>query len=152
IEFAGIQDGDTITDTEFPVILKVWGGERFDKFTVYYRKTSDSNWTQLESFKQQNKDPKDYFVWDLEEVEDGEIELRVVMQGNQNAKAEKTIKLVVAKPTPTPTPTPTATVTPTITATPTATEPATATFTPTNTPTPSSTPTPTATPTPTVTP
>ena len=155
IEFSGVEEGDQISNTEFPIILQVWGGRVFEKFTIYYREGSEGGWTKLETFTEQSKDPKDYLIWDLTDVADGEVYLRVRMIGNNDRVAEKTIKLNVLKPTPTPTPTMTPTITPTITPTPTETQPATPTFTPTETVpatatfTPSATPTPTASETPT---
>jgi len=144
ISFEGLTDGQKITTAELPIILRVWGGKRFDKFTLSYRTLSGSNWTQLQSFTEQSKEPKDFYVWDLSEIPDGKIELLVHMEGSKNAVAEKTIQLEIIQPTPTPTPTPTETPTPTITPTPTVT----ATQTQTNTPSPP-TSTPTQTPIPT---
>ena len=141
IEFSGLTDGQKITMSEIPIILKVWGGNRFDRFELAYRSLPGNKWEVIDTYEEQSKQPKDYHVLDLSEVPDGRIELRVRMEGGRNSFAEETIELDLLKPTPTPTPTPTTTPTPTITATPTETP------TPTNTatPTPTSTPTPTAT-------
>ncbi|MEJ2484158.1 MAG: transglycosylase domain-containing protein [Anaerolineales bacterium] len=143
ISFEGLTDGQKVTTSELPIILRVWGGNRFKKFTLSYRTLSGSNWTQLQSFTEQSKEPKDFYVWDFSEIPDGKIELRVHMEGSKHAVAEKTIQLEIIQPTPTPTPTPTETPTPTITPTPTVT----ATPTQTNTPSPP-TSTPTQTPVP----
>ncbi len=148
ISFEGLTEGQQITLTELPIILRVWGGDRFDKFSLSYRSLPGSNWTQLQSFTQQSKEPKDYYVWDLSEIPDGKIELRVQMEGSKNAIAEKTIELEIIQPTPTPTPTPTETPTPTITPTPTETQVPTSTSTP-SPPTITPTPTPTSTESPT---
>lgn len=145
ISFEGISENQQITATELPIILRVWGGSRFKQFTLYYRVLPGSNWNQISDFTEQSKEPKDYYVWDLSEIPDGKIELRVRMEGKKNALAEKIITLEILQPTPTPTPTPTETPTPTITPTPTETLIPTETFTPTLTPTPTRTPTPTPT-------
>jgi len=139
ISFEGLRDGQQVTTAELPIILRVWGGGRFDRFFLDYRTLGGGSWTQIQGFSEQSKEPKDFYVWDLSEVPDGKIELRVRMEGSKNAEAEKMIQLEIIKPTPTPTPTPTETPTPTITATPTETLVPTQTFTPvppTATPTP----------------
>jgi hypothetical protein len=146
ITFEGLTDGQQITASELPIILRVWGGKRFEKFTLSYRSLPGNSWTQIQSFTQQSKEPKDFYVWDLSEIPDGKIELRVQMEGTKNAVAERIIELELLQPTPTPTPTPTETPTPTITPTPTETLVPTPTFTPeppTLTPTPTTTPAPT---------
>jgi cell division septation protein DedD len=125
----------------------VWGGKRFRKFSLSYRSSSSNSWKLLQNFNEQSKEPKDYYVWDLSEIPDGKIELRVLMDGTKHATAEKIIELDLVKPTPTPTPTPTETPTPTITPTSTETPTPTATFTPSPTvPTATPTPLPTSTP------
>ena len=146
ISFEGLSDGQTINQNELPIILRVFGGSRFEKFSLQYRVGNQGGWEELGSFTEQSRQPKDFYIWDLSEVPDGDIELRVKMIGNRNAEAEKLIKLRIQKPTPTPTLTPTETPTPTITPTPTETGVPSLTPTPTNTLTP--TPSPTKTPTP----
>lgn len=141
LSFEGLSENQQITTTELPIILRVWGGDRFKQFILLYRVLPGTSWTQLQSFTEQSKEPKDFYVWDLSEIPDGKIELRVRMEGKRNAVAEKVITLEIIQPTPTPTPTPTETPTPTITPTPTETLTPTATFTPSSTPTPSITPT-----------
>ncbi|MEJ2759204.1 MAG: hypothetical protein P8046_12045, partial [Anaerolineales bacterium] len=143
ISFEGVTTGQTINLTELPIILRAWGGNRFENFVLSYRTLPGNNWVKVETFNQQSKEPKDYYILDLAEISDGKIELRVEMHGNKDAYAEETLELEIQKPTPTPTMTPTVTQTPTETATPTETIP------PTNTPTPSATPTPSQTPSPT---
>ena len=146
ISFEGLSEGQNIESDELPIILRVFGGDRFDQFTLSYRIGNSNNWEEIGTFTEQSRQPKDYTVWDLSEVPDGPVELRVVMEGRRNAEAEKSIKFNLVKPTPTPTPTPTETPTPTITPTPTETPTPTntqpPTNTPTNTPAPSDTPEP----------
>ena len=149
LEFAGLTDGQKVEQEELPLILKAWGGSRFETLELFYRTNKNKDWHSLGKFDQQSKDPKDYMVWDLEEVPNGTIELRAYMVGNHDSFAEVKISLDMARPTPTPTPTMTQTPTPTPTLTPTLTLTPTITLTPTETQVPSNTPT--QTPSPTIT-
>ncbi len=108
LSFEGISPGQTIKTNELPIILRVHGGDRFEKFELSYR-VGGKQWQSLGTFTEQSKEPKDYFQLDLTELEDGKLELRVQMEGSKNAVAEKTIELNLLKPTPTPTPTVTTT-------------------------------------------
>jgi penicillin-binding protein 1C len=147
ISFEGISPGQTIQTTELPIILRVDGGDRFEKFELSYRAGDSNKWIKLGTFTEQSKQPKDYFMLPLAEMPDGKLELKVEMLGHRNAVAEEIIELNLLKPTATPTPTPTMTLTPTITLTPTATTEITATPTPTKTATPTPTKTPEPSPT-----
>jgi membrane peptidoglycan carboxypeptidase len=143
LEFIGLSEGQTITEPEFPLVMKVWGGGRFRRFILSYSlETSPNNWVEIERFTEQFKNGDEVMLWDVSELPAGEINLRVRMEGARQVYAERTIRLNLQVPTPTPTatPTPTSTATPTETATPT--------NTPENTPTPSNTPAPTSTNTP----
>ncbi|MFN2145388.1 MAG: transglycosylase domain-containing protein, partial [Anaerolineales bacterium] len=157
LSFEGISPGQTIKTEELPIILRAYGGDRFEKFELSYR-VAGKQWQSLGTFTEQSKEPKDYYQLDLTKLEDGKLELRVRMEGNKNAVAEKTIELNLIKPTPTPTPTVTTTPTLTPTLTPTQTLEPSVTPTPTitNTPTPimvvTDTPSPSETPTETPTP
>jgi hypothetical protein len=146
LEFELLNDGQTVEDSMLPLVLRAWGGGRFERLVLSFRSGAGGGWQQIGAFTEQSKDPKDYHLWDLEEIPDGPLEIRAVMEGKRNARAEMVIEINLIKPTPTPTPTPTETLTPTPTETPEATIP------PTNTPAPSKTPTPSNTPVPTNTP
>jgi membrane peptidoglycan carboxypeptidase len=146
IEFIGLSEGQTIIEPELPLVLQIWGGVRFRSFKLFYSlETSSNNWVEIGSFTDQFKNGDEVMVWDLSELPPGEINLRVRMEGSNGVYAEKSIRLDIQVPTPTPTstPTPTGTATPTDTATPTNTPEAT----PTPSDTPTATPTDTATPT-----
>jgi hypothetical protein len=84
------------------------------------------------------------YTWDLSGFPGGEISLKLRMEGDNGGYAERTIRLNLQPPTPTPT----ETSTPTPTETPTLTPTGTPTETPTETPTPTPTETSTETPTP----
>lgn len=83
------------------------------------------------------------FEWDLTQVEESPVTLRITIFSTLDTKATKEITFNIALPTPTPTETPTPTATPTMT--PTLTLTPTITLTPTLTPTPPSIETPTST-------
>lgn len=94
-----------------------WGvGENPDEWKTLVDKTGE-----------QVKDPTKIYTWNLTDVKDPIITLRLYMESTEDTYAERRIRLVLQVPTPTPTQTPTATMTPTVT----------------NTPEPSFTPTPT---------
>jgi penicillin-binding protein 1C len=147
IEWIGLSDGDTVSTPELPLVLKIWGGDRFQRFVLSYSlSSSPNNWHEIGTFTDQFKNGGEVSIWDISELPAGEINLRVRMTGVNRRYAIKTIKLNLQVPTPTPT----ETLTSTPTLTPTSTD--IPTHTPTDTPTPSSTTTPTQTATQTPTP
>jgi membrane peptidoglycan carboxypeptidase len=147
IEWIGLSDGDTVSEAELPLVLQIWGGNRFRRFKIAYSlDSSPNNWNEVGTFTEQFRNGGEVTIWDISDLPSGTINLRVRMEGNGQRYAVKIIQLNLQVPTPTPTATPT----PTETATPTSTEMPT--DTPENTLTPSNTPTPTATSTPTSTP
>jgi hypothetical protein len=79
--------------------------------------------------------PSDVYTWDLTGMPDGQIILRLYMQGDGSNYADQNITLNLIVPTPTPMPTPTFTPSPIPTDTPTDTA------IPTDTPSPVKTPT-----------
>jgi penicillin-binding protein 1C len=79
-------------------------------------------------------DPTKLTDWDVSELPNGPVTLRLAVRSTKGGRAVVTLRLNINLPTPTPTQTPTATQTPTQTPTPTQT--ATPTLTPTETPTP----------------
>jgi len=139
--FVNLEDGQTITQLNMPIIVRAWGGDRFKNFRIHYRAAGGSGWVKLGEFDNQYKDPEEVVQWDLTDVPTGAVTLRLFMEGKKGSYAETTITLNVQAPTPTATQTPTET--------PTMTPPPTQTDTPIPTPTPSNTPAPTNTPKPT---
>ncbi|RME91025.1 MAG: penicillin-binding protein [Anaerolineae bacterium] len=137
LEFTNLSEGQVITTASL-VIRGVAAGDGFRSWKLEYGPGSDpKDWHLLVESKQEIASPADLYIWDLNDVPNGELTLRLYMSGKQGY-AERRIHLTLSIPTPTPTPTLTPTPTPT--------------FTPTITPSPTFTPTPTATSSPTLTP
>ncbi|MEK6222092.1 MAG: hypothetical protein N2D54_07565, partial [Chloroflexota bacterium] len=166
LEFVNLEDGQTINETILPIIIRAAGGTKFSSFRLEYAEgvaPKDGDWQRLERRERPVENPEEVYRWDIGELQNGDITLRLIMFGKNNAVAEKIIYLVLQPPTPTPTqtltPKPTRTKRPTRTPKPSktptlipsATPTATPTNTATNTATPSNTPTPSETPTPTET-
>jgi penicillin-binding protein 1C len=155
ILFAGLEDGQEITENPLDIYALVGATEDFKNYRLEYGLGNDPvDWKVLTDHVTEQHDPPDLiYTWDLTDVQEGEITLRIYMKSTKDMYAEKRIHLNLKVPTPTPTTTQTPTITPTITLTPTPTSTPTITSTPTNTPTrtatPTLTPTPTETPTPT---
>lgn len=114
-------------------------GEFRDWILEYGVGNNPSSYPDLARSKDAYNEPDRLMTWDLDDVPNGPITLRLTVRSNQGGKATVQVRFTLALPTPTPTATPTPTPT------------ATASSTPTTTPTPSETPIPaqTATPSPT---
>jgi hypothetical protein len=144
LQFADLEDGQTISQNllDISIVADATGGFRY--WRLEWGAVSDSgNLTTL--FGDINtpvSSPTKVYTWDLTGIPNGQIILRLYMQGDGNSYADKNIHLNLSLPTPTPTPTETPTSTPSLTPSPT----------PTVTPTDTPTPTPTDTPVPTETP
>ncbi len=108
-------------------------------------------WETLAKGNERINRPELLYTWDLDDLPDGLITLRLLMESTEDTFAEKLMLLNFQVPTPTPTPTNTPTPTPTFTPTATFTSTPTFTLTPTFTSTPSLTPIPTDTPEPSAT-
>lgn len=152
ILFAGLEDGQEVTDNPLDIYALVSATENFKNYRLEYGLGDDPvDWKVLTDHVTEQHDPPDrIYTWDLTDVPEGEITLRIYMKSTKDTYAEQRIHLNLKVPTPTPTVTQTATITPTITLTPTPTLTPTITSTFTNTPTPTATRT--LTPTPTLTP
>lgn len=98
--------------------------------------------TLVDETGEEVKDPTKIYTWDLRDVKDPIITLRLYMKSTEDTYAERRIRLVLQVPTPTPTPTLTPTLTPTVTNTLEPSFTPTATIEPTVVPPPGETPTP----------
>ncbi|MBE9524204.1 MAG: transglycosylase domain-containing protein [Chloroflexi bacterium] len=143
------RDGERITTS--PVILygQVDATSNFESYRLEYGHGRDPvDWTLLRKRDTPIGDPDEIYSWDVSQIPEGVVTIRLIMFSTRDTSAEFRMTLDLAVPTPTPTPTftPTETPTPTITLTPTATFQPTATSTstliPTDAPTPNLTPSP----------
>ncbi|MBM3151603.1 MAG: penicillin-binding protein [Chloroflexi bacterium] len=141
LEFVGLEDQQVIRDLSLEVHAVVNATGNFQSFRLEWGTGTDpgewralvsDTWTPVVAAAR-------IHTWDLGDVPNSVVTLRLYMTSNDGHAAEKRIHLYMDVPTPTPTPTPTATETPTPTPTPTATE----TPLPTETPSPLPTDTPT---------
>ncbi|HTX89711.1 MAG TPA: transglycosylase domain-containing protein [Anaerolineales bacterium] len=121
LQFAGLEDGQTIAQNplNISIVANATGG--FRSWRLEWGPGSDpGTWSLLMGdINTPVTSPTQVYAWDLTGVPDGQITLRLSMQGD-NGSAEKRIhlNLVVPTPTPTPTNTPTATAVPTDSPTP----------------------------------
>jgi penicillin-binding protein 1C len=139
ILFASISDGQTINSNDIDVYAVVYASDHFSHYRLDFGYGENPNeWQVLrDGMTAQYRTPENIYTWDLKDVRNGVVTLRIYMSSTQGRFAERRIRLNLQVPTPTPTPTPTATPTDLPT------------FTPTPTQTPTITPSPTLTPTPT---
>jgi len=136
LRFVGLSENMRIEESSLEIDIQAYG-EGYKNVSLLYGLGRDPDkWITLV-----NEDSAKYerteriYTWDLDELPAGVVTLKLYMVNRSGGYAEKTIRLNMQVPTPTPTTTPTATITPTMTETPT----------PTLTPTPTYTSEPTAT-------
>jgi membrane peptidoglycan carboxypeptidase len=133
--------GAIITSSPLAIFGKAAATADFKDWVLEYGLGNDPvTWPDIIVSGSPLEEPAKLVNWDLAEIPNGPITLRLTVRSTKGGKAQVRINLIISLPTPTPTPTPTAT--PTMTPTPT----------PTSTPTPTPSSTPTATPTQTPTP
>ena len=151
LQFAGLEDGLTITQTLLDISLVADATEGFRSWRLEWGVGDDpSSWTTLIADNTTAiSTPTKVITWDLTGIPSELVSLRLYMQAAADGYAEKKIRLKLNLPTPTPTPTFTSTPTETPSPTPSDTPSPTFTDTPTETPTPtpSDTSLPTETPT-----
>jgi penicillin-binding protein 1C len=141
VEFSGVGDGQSITSSPMDIIAKINATTDFQNYTLDYGVgDSPSEWKRLMDSNQPAVEVSKIYTWDVKDLPQGLVTLRVTMNSIRGGTAERKIHLNLTIPTATPTITPTSTSTPTPTAT----------FTP--PPSPSATPQPTQTDIPTSTP
>jgi membrane peptidoglycan carboxypeptidase len=146
IEFSSPTEGQTISASPLDIIAKIDVPIDFKNFNLSYGIGDNPvEWITLTDSNQPVSQPIKIFSWDLKDVRQGLITLKITMNSIRDGYAERKIHMNIMYSTETPTVTPTLTPSPTSTMTPM----------PTPTSTPTSTPTPTefvpASPTPTET-
>ena len=139
--FVGLNDGQTITADTLDIYAVADATDNFKEFYLEYGEGKDpKDWdTLVEPGGEASANPQKLLTWNLLDVKNGVVTLRLYMTSTDKGHAEKLLRLNLQVPTRTPTNTPIPTPTPTNTPTPTITP----------TPTSTSTPTPTETLTPT---
>jgi hypothetical protein len=145
-------EGASINTSPLAIFGKAAGTANFDKWELHYGLGYDpDSWTKIGSDQTPHEQPDKLVDWDLEELPNGPVTLRLTIFSTNGGKADVRLHLSISLPTPTPTPTPTATSSPTPTpsSTPTTVPSSTPTITPSLTASPSPTASATATETPT---
>jgi len=158
LQFVGLQDGQTITQDSLDISIVANATTGFHSWKMDWSTSGqpEKKKVLVGNTKTPVKTPASVYTWDLSEMHNGQIILRLYMQGNGDNYADKNIRLNLILPTPTPKPTSTPTPTPSATPTPMPTDTPTEMPTPTDTPielpsptdVPPEKPTPTDTPTP----
>ncbi len=148
LQFVDLQDGQTITQTSLDINIVANATAGFRSWRLDWS-TSGAPENRKKLIGDTNVPvmaPTIVYTWDLSGMPNGQIILRLYMQGDGGIFADRNIRLNLLLPTPTPTPTSTSTPTPSVTPTPipsdtpTDTEIPVPTDTPTETPVPSDTP------------
>jgi len=124
IEFRGLKDGDTITESDVEVRAVIDAPDGIKSWTLDYGTGNDpNNWEQIANGNGAVEDPTTLLNWDVSDIGNGTVTLRLYVNGDKGyAEHKVTLKLDLPTPTPTPTLTPSATLpVPTDTPTPTAT-------------------------------
>jgi penicillin-binding protein 1C len=135
LAFIGPREGQTVDSQTLEIFAQVDASADFRRFRLEYGLGTDPvAWERLMVRDSPVPQPDRIYLWDLEDVPDGELTLRLYMQSTRDTYAEVFRRVLIQLPTPTPTPT--STPTPTPTATPTPTDTPTPTVTPTQTPQP----------------
>jgi penicillin-binding protein 1C len=149
LKFIAPEDGQTITQTMLDISIVANATSGFRSWRLEGGAGSDSGnlSTLFGDIFIPVSNPTNVYTWNLTGMPNGQITLRLYMQGDGNTYADKSIHLNLNLPTPTPTPTPTETPSPTPSYTPSPTEPPTTTPTPSETSSPSETPSPSPIPT-----
>jgi penicillin-binding protein 1C len=137
ILFANLSDRQTITSNDIDVYAVVYASAQFSHYRLEFGYGEDPDeWDLLrDGMTAQYRTPENIYTWNLEDVNNGVVTLRIYMTSTEGRHAERRIRLNMQVPTPTPTATPTPTLTPTPTPTPTETPTPTPTETPTELPT-----------------
>jgi hypothetical protein len=139
INLTSVAEGQTITISPLDIIGEINATADFKSYKVEYGiGDNPGEWKFLMDSTQPTSPSSKVYTWDLKDIPQGLITLRITMYSIRSGYAEKMIHLNISVPTATPTVTPTASPTPTPTAT--MTPPATPTMTPSPTPSPTLTP------------
>ncbi len=145
IFFPGLEENQKIEETSLDIYAVAYATDQFREFRLEYGiGDNPATWeTLVDGINEQYRQPERIHTWDLTEVPQGKVTLRIYMKSTEDRYADYRLVVDLQHPEPTVTPTPTITLTPTPTST----------MTPTVTPTlpVSATPASTLTPTPTAT-
>jgi penicillin-binding protein 1C len=143
IFFPGLEENQKIEETSFDIYVVAYATDQFREFRLEYGLGEDpASWeTLVDGITEQHRQPERIYTWDLAEVPQGKVTLRIYMKSTEDRYAEYRLMVDLQHPEPTATPTPTTTLTPTPTPT----------LAPTLTPTPPASVTPMNTLTPTLT-
>ena len=122
IVFVGMTDGMNINASPLDIYAVISATKNFKQFTLQYGiENNPKNWVALANGTDPFEQPKKLVSWDVYDVNEARITLRILMKSTNDTEAEKKIHLNLLVPTRTPTvtPTPTETSTPTLTIEPT---------------------------------
>ncbi len=116
INLVGIYDGGTVTENPLKIAGVIDATANFKQFIIHWGIGEEpSQWIRLsEDWSTVPVRSEDLILeWDLSEIDETVITLRVTMHSTMNTEVQKHYRLRLQLPTPTPTPTPEPTVTPT---------------------------------------
>ncbi len=140
LSFSLPRDLDTITENPLDIFVIANATQWFDYVRLEVGRGDDPvEWRLLEERRDAFDSPAKFYSWDVTNVAEGLVTLRLFMHSTEDTYAELKIRLNLQVPTPTPTPTPWPTSTPTPTLTPSPTSTPEPTYTPTEPPTPTPT-------------
>jgi penicillin-binding protein 1C len=151
INFVGLSDGQVIKGGPLDIYTVVYATANFKSFKLQYGLGANpSSWQTLVDSTTPYQQADKLYSLDISALPSGQLTLHIYMESNKGGYAEKTMRITVQQPTPTPTMTATETSTPTATFTTTAipSETPTEPFLPSSTPTFTQVPTASNTPTP----
>jgi len=140
LRFINPQDGQTITQDSLDISIIAEATDGFRSWRLEWGPDPGNLQTLFGDVNQQVTSPTTVYTWDLTGMPDGQLTLRLYVQGDGDTYADKNIRINLQLPTPTPLPTATPTPIPTVTRAPSPTD--TPTPLPTDTPILASTPTP----------
>lgn len=121
INLVGIHDGGTVTENPLPIAGVIDATANFKQFIIHWGVGHDPDeWHRLtDDWHHEPIRSEDLIKeWDLSEMEETLITIRVTMHSTMNTEVQKFYRLRLELPTPTPTPTETPTETPTPSPTP----------------------------------
>jgi penicillin-binding protein 1C len=130
IEFSSLTEGQTINTSPLDILAKIDVAADFQNFTLDYGAGDNPvEWNRIMESSQPANQPSKIFSWDLKDIPQGVITLKLTLNSIRGGTAERKIHLNLSVPTATPTITPS--MTPTLTPTSTSTPSPSPTFTPT---------------------
>jgi penicillin-binding protein 1C len=116
LEFSNLNDNGTITESSLDIrgIIDVTNGN-FTEWRLEYGSGGDpSDWKLLAEGRNAFPTPSLIYKWELDDIEEDRITLRLYLSNGEDFYAERRVFLILNLPTPTPEPTLTPTLTPTL--------------------------------------